>query len=431
MKYIYYIMYLFALIPLLWLCGCESDDMPGSEQGEAVPVTIRLTTSAPDVVQTRADNTAALVDNDYTVSSLNVYIMDGSTVVETLNEDDFTFEGADEKSYKGTSTATVTLINGKTYQVYALANTTGEIDYDANPSVNAISMVDATTKTVPMSVKTSWTINGSETKNITLVRMVAKMKVSIVMGEGDGTETTDESTTSISNFTIANLLPAQTSLYGSDNGVNLPTNIGELADWSWTEATVSAEPFSFYLHETEGTFTVSLNDGTRNRSNTFTRTIPRNCELPLVIHLSDYRLDFSGSSYQHAPIGVIKNPLIRDYTIELPEGASAVNLKVALKNADGNTIQDVNWSYELTQDDTLTKLELGELSADENDILTILDNYNFSAGLTGTITLELKATFTDSGKTKTQLFPITINVVSIEEATTRANAPTRPIVVEL
>ena len=394
-----------------------------------MPVTVRLTTSAPEEIQTRADNTASLVEDDYKVSTLKIYITDGSSTI-TLNQDNFTFDGTDETSYEGTSKKTIQLINGKTYQVYALANTTGDIDYDSNPFVNAISMVDATDKTVPMSAKTEWTIDGS-TETVTLTRMVAQMKVSIVMGDGDGTETIVASPT-ISDFKIEKLLPSQTSLYAAEGSFSLPANIGDLTDWSWTEAAVGAESAtSFYLHETSGTFTVSLNDGTRTRSNTFARTVQRNQILPLVIHLSDYRLDFNGSSYQHGPIGVIKNPSIDDYTIELPSGASAVNLKVSVKNADGNTIQDVNWSYELTQTGTLTKLELGELSADENDILTILDNYNFSAGLTGTITLELKATFTDSGKTKTQLFPITINVVSIEEAITRANAPTRPIVVEL
>lgn len=421
--------WLLTLTPLLGLVGCESDDMPGTGQGELVPVTVRLTTSAPEEIQTRADNTASLVEDDYKVSTLKIYITDGSSTI-TLNQDNFTFDGTDETSYEGTSKKTIQLINGKTYQVYALANTTGDIDYDSNPFVNAISMVDATDKTVPMSAKTEWTIDGS-TETVTLTRMVAQMKVSIVMGDGDGTETIVASPT-ISDFKIEKLLPSQTSLYAAEGSFSLPANIGDLTDWSWTEAAVGAESAtSFYLHETSGTFTVSLNDGTRTRSNTFARTVQRNQILPLVIHLSDYRLDFNGSSYQHGPIGVIKNPSIDDYTIELPSGASAVNLKVSVKNADGNTIQDVNWSYELTQTGTLTKLELGELSADENDILTILDNYNFSAGLTGTITLELKATFTDSGKTKTQLFPITINVVSIEEAITRANAPTRPIVVEL
>lgn len=420
--------WLLSLTPLLGLVGCESDDMPGSGQGELVPVTIRLTASAPEEVQTRANgNTAALVTDDYKVSTLKVYII-GNGETKELTEEAFTY--TEPETVNTVRTATVELVKGKTYQVYALANTTEDIDYDSNPFVNAISMVNATDKTVPMSAKTEWTIDGS-TETVTLTRMVAQMKVSIVMGDGDGAETT-ATTSTISDFKIEKLLPSQTSLYAAEGSFSLPANIGDLTDWSWTEAAVGAESAtSFYLHETSGTFTVSLNDGTRTRSNTFARTVQRNQILPLVIHLSDYRLDFNGSSYQHGPIGVIKNPSIDDYTIELPSGASAVNLKVSVKNADGNTIQDVNWSYELTRTGTLTKLELGELSADENDILTILDNYNFSAGLTGTITLELKATFTDSGKTKTQLFPITINVVSIEEAITRANAPTRPIVVEL
>ena len=91
MKYTNFIKCLLASIPLLSFWGCESEDLPNSGQGELVPVTIRLTTSAPDDVQTRAnEHTAELVNNDYTISSLNVYITDGSSTT-TLDYDDFTF----------------------------------------------------------------------------------------------------------------------------------------------------------------------------------------------------------------------------------------------------------------------------------------------------------------------------------------------------
>ena len=415
--------WLLSLTPLLGLVGCESDDMPGSGQGELVPVTIHLEVEGSGLV-TRANGYANVgAEDDDAITSLDVYIMNGTTVEQHLTWDQFEENVASD----------IKLTTGEKH-VYAIANyyAEGETAPETAPDNIAVDALSKIGETIPMSADTTWRIDANTTScEVQLTRMVAQMKVSIVMGDGDGTETIVASPT-ISDFKIEKLLPSHTSLYAAEGSFSLPANIGDLTDWSWQDAKVGEEnTTSFYLHETSGTFTVSLNDGTRTRSNTFTRTVQRNQILPLVIHLSDYRLDFNGSSYQHGPIGVIKNPLISGYTIELPEGASAVNLKVALKNADNVAIAGVDWSYELTQTGTLTKLELGELSADENDILTILDNYNFSAGLTGTITLELKATFTDSGKTKTQLFPITINVVSIEEAITRANAPTRPIVVEL
>ena len=432
MKYTNFIKCLLASIPLLSFWGCESEDLPNSGQGELVPVTIRLTTSAPDDVQTRAnEHTAELVNNDYTISSLNVYITDGSSTT-TLTESDFTFTGENEQDYKGTSNSTVELVRGKTYTVYALANTTPDINYQTNSPVDAIAMVNSTTNpnTVPMSAQTTWRIDGG-IETIELVRMVAQMRVSIV--QDDNNSGTNARTLTISDFKITNLLPATTNLYRSTKGsVTLPDNVGTLADWTQRNFTIG-DVTNFYLHETKGEFTVSLHDGTRTRSNTFEREIPRNHILPLIIHLSDYRLDFTGSTYQHGPIGVIKNPEIADYTIALPSGASAVNLNIQLKDADGKTI-DATWEYTLTQEETLPDLNLGVLEPDENGVLSILSDYDFPAGLTGTITLELTAAFTDDeGVAQTQKFTVTIQVKKIadEDLTRSASNEAEPIIVEL
>ena len=282
-----------------------------------------------------------------------------------------------------------------------------------------------------MSAQTTWRIDGG-IETIELVRMVAQMRVSIV--QDDNKSGTNARTFTISDFKITNLLPATTNLYRSTKGsVTLPDNVGTLADWTQRNFTIG-DVTNFYLHETKGEFTVSLHDGTRTRSNTFEREIPRNHILPLIIHLSDYRLDFTGSTYQHGPIGVIKNPIdIGNYTMELPSGASAVNLNIQLKNADGKTI-DATWEYTLTQEETLPDLNLGVLEPDENGVLSILSDYDFPAGLTGTITLELTAAFTDDeGVAQTQKFTVTIQVSPITngDITRSASNEAEPIIVEL
>lgn len=426
MKYTNFIKCLLASIPLLSFWGCESEDLPNSGQGELVPVTIRLTTSAPDDVQTRA-NTAGLVEDDYKISSLNVYITDGSSMT-TLTESDFTF--TEPESKETVRTATVELVKGKTYTVYALANTTPDINYQTNSPVDAIAMVNSTTNpnTVPMSAQTTWRIDGG-IETIELVRMVAQMRVSIV--QDDNNSGTNARTLTISDFKITNLLPATTNLYRSTKGsVTLPDNVGTLADWTQRNFTIG-DVTNFYLHETKGEFTVSLHDGTRTRSNTFEREIPRNHILPLIIHLSDYRLDFTGSTYQHGPIGVIKNPIpINNYTIALPSGASAVTIKIGLKEAGGTVDKTINWDYNIAQDGDLPAL--GVIPSTDNGILTVLNNYNFPADLTGTITLNLSTTVNDGGTNKDLKFTVTINVKKIEEVDTRsASNEAEPIIVEL
>lgn len=422
MKYTNFIKCLLASIPLLSFWGCESEDLPNSGQGELVPVTIRLNTEGSGLA-TRAGNTADIIENDDAITSLDVYIMNGTTVEKHLQWEDFSDNISGEFE-----------IPTGNKHIYAIANYSGlQGNPPANQAVNALEQISTT---IPMSADTTWNISSSGTYTVELIRMVAKMMVSIVNDEEDNTST--NSTPSISNFKIEKLLPAQTMLYrNSRNGsslpnITLPEDVA-MNDWTWENLTIGKTSTEFYLHETEGTFTVSLNDGTRIRSNTFSTEIPRNYILPLIIHLSDYRLDFSGSTYQHGPIGVIKNPEIDDYTIALPSGASAVNLNIQLKDADGKTI-DATWEYTLTQEETLPDLNLGVLEPDGNGVLSILSNYDFPAGLTGTITLELTATFADDkGNAQTQKFTVTIRVNKItdEDLTRSASNEAEPIIVEL
>lgn len=421
MKYTNFIKCLLASIPLLSFWGCESEDLPNSGQGELVPVTIRLNTEGSGLA-TRAGNTADIIENDDAITSLDVYIMNGTTVEKHLQWEDFSDNISGEFE-----------IPTGNKHIYAIANYSGlQGNPPANQAVNALEQISTT---IPMSADTTWNISSSGTYTVELIRMVAKMMVSIVNDEEDNTST--NSTPSIPNFKIEKLLPAQTMLYrNSRNGSSLPNiTLPESVtrnDWTWSNPNIGKENgTAFYLHETEGTFTVSLNDGTRIRSNTFSTEIPRNYILPLIIHLSDYRLDFTGSTYQHGPIGVIKNPIpINNYTIALPSGASAVTIKIGLKEAGGTVDKTINWDYNIAQDGDLPAL--GVIPSTDNGILTVLNNYNFPAGLTGTITLNLSTTVNDGGTNKDLKFTVTINVKKIEEVDTRsASNEAEPIIVEL
>lgn len=345
MKYTNFIKYLLASIPLLSFWGCESEDLPNSGQGELVPVTIRLTTTAPNDVHTRAnEHTAELVNNDYTISSLNVYITDGSSTT-TLNYDDFTFSGSDEGSYQGTSNSTVELVRGRTYTVYAIAN--ADITNYSDHSVNAIAAVN---ETVPMSAQTTWTINGG-TESIILVRMVAKMNVTLI------DERTSANKPIITSVKIGNL-PDATRLYRQSKGsVSLPSDVNLTGSWeqnnnnswSWTNNTEShlSITFSdFYLHEMNGGTVEVQETGKEARKGSFTAAVPRNYVFPLHIYIRDYALSID-AKYEYAPIGVypIKEELNGHsaYELEIPEGSSNIEIKISLK-VNGNVVSTgVSW----------------------------------------------------------------------------------------
>lgn len=444
MKYKNYIK-LAALLPLLALFGCEAEETPGTESQETVPVTIRLGLEN-EGLSTRADGEhhTDAINEESKINSLDIYILNEDDEVEAQ------LDLATDFSNNQESSATVQLTTGRK-QIYAIANLPIEPDelelgaIRTNPSVDAISVITEEHQYIPMSADTTWNVTtGLSTYTVNLIRMVAKMQVSIIDERESTIQNRANEGETNHTLTIESLLPHETNLFREAHGeIKLPDEISFNAwDWDVIEYTTYEEELHahsghFYLHESRpnetDVFNLILKDGEKERKGSFSAEIYRNHYFPLYIYLTDYRLDFSGSSYQHGPIGVIKNPTIDGYDIELPEGASAVNLKFKLVNADGTTM-NATWTYTLEQEGTLPTLELEEpLTPDENGVLTVLDNYNFPAGLRGIITLTLTATFTDEGETKTQQFPVTINVRPIQDgdATRSATPEPHPIIVEL
>ena len=318
-----------AAFTLFWgmLTGCEADDTPGgSSSGEVVPVTISLQMDEVDQL-TKAVNESA-------INTLDVYIVQGNQTIH-LTESDF-----DNTSWK--STSTVELVDGETYQIYAIANA----DDNNNPYGNTAPQneeVDAfdwlgvqPNAYMPMSTTkdTTWEVSSTQSKyEVRLNRMVAKMNVKIVDERADQTK-------AVGNITIENLLLAQTPLYRSEYGV--VASPGEGNDWNGV-GMIDGE--YFYLHENSGTFPVSVKVGNDTRKGSFTKTIPRNHIFPLVIHLTDYSLDID-VEYQLAAIGTLPvTKKLNTYSFELPEGCT---YKVTIKpdKKTGETwAEDAKWTW--------------------------------------------------------------------------------------
>ena len=355
--------WLLALTPLLALFSCESDTMPDSQQGELVPVTIRLGVEGSGLAtrnsagELEGEDEDAILAAENTINTVTVYIVnsDGSHIV--LNTDDF----------DGTShIATVELTTGfKT--VYAVANYPEEDEEEKditlenlgnNIAVNAIQKITDEHQFIPMSASTTWNVTSSDTYEVNLIRMVAKMSVTILDKRENQLETRAGEKHSL---TISDFLPDKTNLLRESHGqVTLPENV-EPNEWSWSEieyiTTEDAEGSvptanfgNFYLHETTGTFDISLQiEGEEKaRSTSLQKSIPRNHYFPLIVHITDYSLDISGT-YELAPIGV--TPISADitadgYDIQLPEGASNIEIEVKLKeNGQEVTNNNVTWTY--------------------------------------------------------------------------------------
>lgn len=316
------------------LTGCEADDTPGgSSSGEVVPVTISLQMDEVDQL-TKAVNESA-------INTLDVYIVQGNQTIH-LTESDF-----DHTSWK--STSTVELVDGQTYQIYAIANADDnnnpyEETAPDNTDVNAFNWLDVQPDAyMPMSTTedTTWTVSSSQPEyEVRLNRMVAKMNVKIVDERANNAD-------NVSSVTISDLMARTTNLYREGYGkVSLPT--GATSDWTWETPTFSnseANSGDFYLHENSGTFPVSVKVGNDTRKGSFTKTIPRNHIFPLVIHLTDYSLDID-VEYQLAAIGtlpVTKN--LNTYSFELPEGCTyKVTVKPDKKTSE-DWATDANWTW--------------------------------------------------------------------------------------
>lgn len=321
-----------AAIALFWgmLTGCEADDTPGgSSSGEVVPVTISLQMDEVDQLTKAVDEDA--------INTLDVYIVQGNQTVH-LTESDF-----DHTSWK--STSTVELVDGQTYQIYAIANA----DDNNNPYGNTAPQneeVDAfdwlgvqPNAYMPMSTTkdTTWNVSSSHPEyEVRLNRMVAKMNVKIVDERADKAD-------DVSSVTISDLMAGTTNLYREGYGkVSLPTDV---SDWTWETPTFSnseANSGDFYLHENSGTFPISVTVGTASRTGNLEANIPRNHIFPLVIHIADYSLTIE-VKYSLAAIGTL--PVTKElntYSFALPEGCT-FDVKITPKKGEGNW-ENASWT---------------------------------------------------------------------------------------
>lgn len=324
-----------AAFTLFWgmLTGCEADDTPGgSSSGEVVPVTISLQMDEVDQLTKAVDEDA--------INTLDVYIVQGNKTIH-LTESDF-----DHTSWK--STSTVELVDGQTYQIYAIANADdnnnpyGETA-PANTAVNAFSWLDVQSDAyMPMSTTkdTTWMVSSSQSEyEVRLNRMVAKMNVKIVDDRANKAG-------DVSAVTISDLMAGTTNLYREGYGkVSLPTNVAT-SDWKWDDLTFSnleANSGDFYLHENSGTFPISVTVGTDVRTGNLEANIPRNHIFPLVIHIADYSLTIE-VKYSLAAIGTL--PVTKElntYSFALPEGCT-FDVKITPKKGKGEWNANAKWT---------------------------------------------------------------------------------------
>ena len=426
--------WLLALTPLLALFSCESDDtMPDSQQGERVPVTIRLGVEGSGLA-TRSDNTAEVIENDDAITSLDVYIMNGSTVEEHLTLDAFGDDHIAEN---------ITLTAGNKH-IYAVANYSGLTGIpSSNQTVDALSKITSENG-IPMSADTTWNVDATGTYEVELVRMVAQMQVSIVDDRNStGTET-------FTSLTINDLLPTTTMLYRNSRtntnqpSITLPSGV-EMKDWTWSSPQTSeTNAKTFYLHETTSTdgFEIELktsDDDADPRTASIPLSIPRNFIQPLVIHITDYSLDITIKT-QVAPIGVYPAEVTQNgYEIKLPEGCTFDVTVTAKKNMTPSTWESgASWSWSVTEN-TFTNTELVFNNDAPSNTGTELTNTNNSFTFSGTVTsmpLKTKScTITvvlRDGEAE-QTFPIVITVRELgdTEWTRSTSSEASPIIIEL
>lgn len=344
-----------AAIALFWgmLTGCEADDTPGgSSSGEVVPVTISLQMDEVDQL-TKAVNESA-------INTLDVYIVQGNKTIH-LTESDF-----DHTSWK--STSTVELVDGQTYQIYAIANAGNPYGETApaNTDVNAIGQwLGADATAIPMSsqLNTTWTVSKAVKEyTVEINRMVAKMNVKIVDERADKAE-------EVGDITIAKLLLAQTPLYRSEYGV--VASPGEGNDWNGVGMN---DGEYFYLHENSGTFPISVTVGTASRTGNLEANIPRNHIFPLVIHIADYSLTIE-AKYSLAAIGTLPvTKTLNTYSFALPEGCT-FDVKITPKKGEGNW-ENASWTVGVPEN-TNTSIVLNK-SWNETINKVITESYTFS-----------------------------------------------------
>lgn len=349
------------------LTGCEADDTPGgSSSGEVVPVTISLQMDEVDQL-----TKAVLSDEqENAINTLDVYIVQGNQTIH-LTESDF-----DHTSWK--STSTVELVDGQTYQIYAIANADDNNPYGetapANTDVNAIGQwLGADATAIPMSsqLNTTWTVSKAVKEyTVEINRMVAKMNVKIVDERNTKTD--------ITSVTISDLMAGTTNLYREGYGkVSLPDNVTKSA-WSPSniQSVLSDDGETFYLHENSGTFPISVKVGENFRTGNLEANIPRNHIFPLVIHIADYSLDIK-VEYQLAAIGTLPvTKTLNTYSFALPEGCT-FDVTIKPKKGKGNWESDASWTIGAPVN-TNTSIVLNNSWTEAINNTSIADSYTFS-----------------------------------------------------
>lgn len=410
-----------AAFTLFWgmLTSCEADDTPGgSSSGEVVPVTISLQMDEVDQL-----TKAVLSDEqEKAINTLDVYIVQGNQTVH-LTESDF-----DHTSWK--STSTVELVDGQTYQIYAIANAGnlyGESAPTNNTAVDAIGQwlgVDATAIPMSSQLNTTWTVSKDVKEyTVEINRMVAKMNVKIVDERADKAD-------DVSSVTISDLMAGTTNLYREGYGeVLLPTGVAT-SDWKWNFTNVSwdndaegnktATYSDFYLHENSGIFPISVTVGTASRTGNLEANIPRNHIFPLVIHIADYSLEIV-VNYSLAAIGTL--PVTKElntYSFALPEGCT-FDVKITPKKGKGDW-DNASWTIGAPVN-TNTSIVLDNPWTEAINNTSIADPYSFS-GMVSAIhpgdsyKCTIPISLTDGGKE--YKFTIEMSTRLLEDGDTRS-----------
>lgn len=355
-----------AAFTLFWgmLTGCEADDTPGgSPSGEVVPVTISLQMDEVDQL-----TKAVLSDEqENAIKTLDVYIVQGNQTIH-LTESDF-----DHTSWK--STSTVELVDGQTYQIYAIANagdSYGETA-PANTAVNAIGQwLGADATAIPMSsqLNTTWTVSKAVKEyTVEINRMVAKMNVKIVDERNTKTD--------ITSVTISDLMAGTTNLYREGYGkVSLP---GDVTKSAWSSSAIQSvlgnDGEYFYLHENSGTFPISVTVGTASRTGNLEANIPRNHIFPLVIHIADYSLTIE-AKYSLAAIGTLPvTKTLNTYSFALPEGCT-FDVTIKPKKGKGEW-NNASWTVGVPEN-TNTSIVLDDPWTEAINNTSIAESYTFS-----------------------------------------------------
>lgn len=377
-----------AAFTLFWgmLTGCEADDTPGgSSSGEVVPVTISLQMDEVDQLTKAVDEDA--------INTLDVYIVQGNQTIH-LTESDF-----DHTSWK--STSTVELVDGQTYQIYAIANADDNNNpYDntapQNEEVDAFDWLGVQPNAyMPMSTTkdTTWKVSSTQPEyEVRLNRMVAKMNVKIVDERNTKTD--------ITSVTISDLMAGTTNLYREGYGkVSLP---GDVTKSAWSSSAIQSvlgnDGEYFYLHENSGTFPISVTVGTDVRTGNLEANIPRNHIFPLVIHIADYSLTIE-AKYSLAAIGTLPvTKTLNTYSFALPEGCTFdVTIKPQKGKGEWN---NASWTVGVPENTNTSIVLNNSWNKTINQVIT--ESYTFSGKVSAIHPGDYKCTIpislTDGGK---------------------------------